>query len=78
MKYVILEHHPNDSRLKITPDGICQTLSQWMGTGGGNVPIVIEIHETKDTDDSERPRRRCNRVELRRNRTNATSADEAP
>ena len=45
MKYVILEHHPNDSRLKIAPDGICQTLSQRMGTGGNNVPLVLAIAE---------------------------------
>ena len=39
------EHHPNDSRLKIAEDGICQTLNSRMGTGGGNVPIVLSIHE---------------------------------
>lgn len=48
MKYVILEHHPNDSRLKITPDGICQTLSQRMGTGGGNVPLVLILEDETD------------------------------
>ena len=52
MKYVILEHHPNDSRLKIVPDGICQTLSQRMGTGGNNVPLVLIIDE--DDEDSDR------------------------
>lgn len=35
LRYIILEHHPNDSRLRIADDGICQTLSQRMGTGGG-------------------------------------------
>ena len=48
MKYVILEHHPNDSRLKIVHDGICQTLSQWMGTGGNNVPLVLIINENDE------------------------------
>ena len=38
---LVLEHHPNDSRLKISADGICQTLSNRMGTGGGNVPLVL-------------------------------------
>jgi len=45
MKYIMLEHHPNDSRLKITEDGICQTLNQRMGTGGGNVPLVLAIED---------------------------------
>lgn len=51
----MLEHNPNDSRLRIVDDGICQTLNQRMGTGGGNVPLVIEIHnewENEDTDGS--------------------------
>ena len=44
-KAVALEHHPHDSRLKIAEDGICQTLNKRMGTGGGNVPLVM-IYET--------------------------------
>ena len=32
---MILENHPNDSRVKIAEDGIVQTLSGRMGTGGG-------------------------------------------
>lgn len=32
---VALEHHPNDSRLKIAEDGMVQTLNARMGTGGG-------------------------------------------
>lgn len=38
---VALEHHPNDSRLKIAEDGMVQTLNARMGTGGGNVPLVM-------------------------------------
>lgn len=38
---VVLEHHPNDSRLKIAEDGVVQTLNARMGTGGGNVPLVM-------------------------------------
>ena len=45
MKFINLEHHPNDSRLKIAPDDICQTLSQRMGTGGGNVPLVLIVEQ---------------------------------
>lgn len=32
---MVLENHPNDSRVKIAEDGIVQTLSGCMGTGGG-------------------------------------------
>lgn len=38
---VALEHHPNDSRLKIAEGGVVQTLNARMGTGGGNVPLVM-------------------------------------
>lgn len=49
----MLEHHPNDSRLRIVDDGICQTLNQRMGTGGGNVPLILEIKNAHDADDAE-------------------------
>lgn len=49
MKYIMLEHHPNDSRVTIAEDGICQSLTSRMGTGGGNVPILL-IEEDEDTD----------------------------
>jgi DNA (cytosine-5)-methyltransferase 1 len=39
---MILENHPADSRVKICEDGVFQTLSSRMGTGGGNVPMVME------------------------------------
>lgn len=38
---VLLENHPNDSRVKIREDGVVQTLSSRMGTGGGNVPLCF-------------------------------------
>jgi DNA (cytosine-5)-methyltransferase 1 len=38
---VAIENHPADSRVKITEDGIVQTLPSRMGTGGGNVPLVM-------------------------------------
>lgn len=36
-----IENHPNDSRVKIRNDNKVQTLSSRMGTGGGNVPMVM-------------------------------------
>ena len=39
---IILENHPADSRLKICYDRKFQTLSSRMGTGGGNVPMIME------------------------------------
>lgn len=38
---VVLESHPNDSRVKIDDSGSIQTLTSSMGTGGGNVPMVM-------------------------------------
>ena len=42
---IVLENHPADSRVKISEDGIVQTLSSRMGTGGGNVPMVMETYQ---------------------------------
>ncbi|MBQ9007947.1 MAG: DNA cytosine methyltransferase, partial [Clostridia bacterium] len=39
-----VENHPTDGRIKIRKDGQCQTLTERMGTGGGNVPLVAEPH----------------------------------
>ena len=39
---LVLENHPADSRVKICEDNVFQTLSSRMGTGGGNVPMVME------------------------------------
>ena len=38
---IALENHPADSRVKICEDGMVQTLSGRMGTGGNNVPLVM-------------------------------------
>ena len=38
---VIYENHANDSRVTRCDDGIVPTLSSRMGTGGGNVPLVM-------------------------------------
>lgn len=40
---VALENHPTDSRVKIAEDGKVQTLTSRMGTGGGNVPLIMKI-----------------------------------
>jgi len=40
---VAVENHPADSRLKFSKDGLVQTLSSRMGTGGNNVPMVFGI-----------------------------------
>lgn len=32
---LILDHHPNDSRISIKDDDVCQALTSRMGTGGG-------------------------------------------
>lgn len=38
---VAIENHPADSRIKIDGSGTVQTLTERMGTGGGNVPLVM-------------------------------------
>lgn len=38
---VAIENHPADSRIKIDDSGTVQTLTERMGTGGGNVPLVM-------------------------------------
>ena len=38
-----VENHPNDSRVGINEDGVVQALTGRMGTGGGNVPMVLAL-----------------------------------
>lgn len=38
---VAIENHPSDSRVGIDDSGTIQTLTGRMGTGGGNVPLVM-------------------------------------
>ena len=47
-----LEYHPADSRIRMVDHDICQSLTQRMGTGGGNVPLILEI-EDEDIDGEE-------------------------
>lgn len=46
MEAILLDNHPNDSRVTIREDGIVQSLTSRCGTGGGNVPMVmIEVED---------------------------------
>ncbi|WP_010244638.1 DNA cytosine methyltransferase [Acetivibrio cellulolyticus] len=45
---VAIENHPSDSRVGIDDSGTIQTLTGRMGTGGGNVPLVM--NECKEND----------------------------
>lgn len=40
---VAIEYNPTDSRIKVNEDGICQTLTARMGTGGNTVPLTLKI-----------------------------------
>ena len=40
-----IENHPADSRVDIDESGMVQTLTSRMGTGGGNVPMVMETYQ---------------------------------
>lgn len=40
-----IENHPADSRVDIDESGKVQTLTSRMGTGGGNVPMVMETYQ---------------------------------
>ena len=39
---LMVENHPADSRVKIDETGTTQTLTSRMGTGGGNVPMLMQ------------------------------------
>lgn len=52
-----LEHHPSDSRIKVSDDDICQTLNERMGTGGGNVPLILVLEDDKENDNDRLHRR---------------------
>ena len=47
---IALENHPTDSRVKIAKDGKVQTLTSRCGTGGGNVPLVMDGVENSGED----------------------------
>lgn len=39
---IALNHHPNDGRITLESADVSQTLTSRMGTGGGNVPLVLD------------------------------------
>ena len=39
---VVLENHPQDSRVTFAKDNIVPTLTGQMGTGGGNTPFILD------------------------------------
>ena len=45
LKFINLDYHPNDSRIGIKKDDVCQSLTSRMGTGGGNVPLVLILND---------------------------------
>ncbi len=48
MDEVALNHHPHDSRIKIEEGGVVQTLTNRMGTGGMNVPLLLKVRSGCD------------------------------
>ena len=46
-----IENNPADSRAKISYNGVVQTLSSRMGTGGGNAPMVCDVGLFNCTED---------------------------
>ena len=48
-----VENHPADSRVDIDESGKVQTLTSRMGTGGGNVPMVMEAYQHHGYRESE-------------------------
>lgn len=54
-KAYAVENHPNDSRVKLAEDDIVQALTSRMGTGGGNVPLVLfrKSRRAQNKDDFE-------------------------
>lgn len=58
--YKIVENHPNDSRVKLKEDGICQSLTTRMGTGGGQYSAPYGIQKER-TPNEQRTRTRMGR-----------------
>lgn len=61
-----IENHPNDSRVKFREDDTVQTLSSRMGTGGGNVPMVLKEKGGDSMDDVSTVVRRLTPLECER------------
>ena len=43
--WILLDHNQTDARYKIAEPQITQTLTSRMGTGGGHVPLVIQVDD---------------------------------
>ena len=67
---VALENHPADSRVKLSGDNMCQTLISRMGTGGGNIPLVMEKPKCYDvrftSEGTKNARQNCYETETAR------------
>ncbi len=50
-----IENHPSDSRVNIDASGKVKTLTSRMGTGGGNVPMVMGAQSNSATDSDHIP-----------------------
>lgn len=48
---IVLENHPTDSRIKVDESDTIQTLTSRMGTGGNNVPLIMDT-PTKINDEN--------------------------
>ena len=46
---VAIDFNPTDSRIRISEDGVCQTLCSRMGTGGNQVPLALVAPFCKGT-----------------------------
>ena len=67
---VALENHPADSRVKLSGDNMCQTLTSRMGTGGGNIPLIMENPKCYDvrftSEGTKNARQNCYETETAR------------
>ena len=67
---VALENHPADSRVRLSGDNMCQTLTSRMGTGGGNIPFVMENPKCYDvrftSEGTKNARQNCYETETAR------------
>ena len=49
---IVLENHPQDSRVTIAEDSNVPTLTSRMGTGGGNVPLILSQSHCRSEADA--------------------------
>lgn len=51
-RYTMIAQNPSDARYTVCEDGVCQTLTARMGTGGGNVPMVVTTEDVESFAES--------------------------